>query len=292
MSELAEISLDRGPAPAARLSLGARLAAARTERGIELPDVAARTRIPARMLAAIEGDRYEELPNITFAIGFVKSFAREVSLDPTEAAAQFRAENTRVPIAPPATPMVPLESNRVPSRRLAVGTLALVIAGAVLGAIGYAAGLFDPEPVAEPVIAAAPVAPPAAAPMAPPAYAPPVGAPLDGAVATVTAPPGPVTLTATEDVWLQVRDRATGARAMSGILVAGQSYAVPQGDMLLWTGKAGAITVSVAGRALPPLGGPVETVRDISLSPEALISRAASAGPAAGGEAAMPAPGR
>ena len=84
-------------------------------------------------------------------------------------------------------------------------------------------------------------------------------------------------LTAIEDVWIKVYDRATKASAKIGILKTGESFAVPADTpgLLLWTGKAGALKVSVGGRELPPLGGPVETVRDVSLAGIDLLARAA-----------------
>ena len=47
--------------------------------------------------------------------------------------------------------------------------------------------------------------------------------------------------------------------------------------LLLWTGKAGVLKVIVGGRAIPPLGKPVETVRDVSLAPADLLARIATA---------------
>ena len=62
-------------------SVGERLAEARREAGLELADVATRTRIPLRQLEALETGRYADLPAITYCIGFAKSYARAVGLD-------------------------------------------------------------------------------------------------------------------------------------------------------------------------------------------------------------------
>src|SRR3546814_2953265 len=77
----------------------------------------------------------------------------------------------------------------------------------------------------------------------------------------------PVVLTASEDAWIKVYD-TSGQTVRMGILKGGESYAVP-GDpeqLLLWTGKAGAIRITVGGKQVAPLGQPVKTVRDISLA--------------------------
>lgn len=278
-----EIAFEREAAatlPRAR-TVGERLRESREAAGLDLAGISARTRIPQRMLTALETDAYDRLPNITFALGFVKSFARETGLDPEEVARQFRAENTKVPHAPPPSLAV-LEPERVPSRGLAWASAAVVGIAVIGVAIAYAAGAFDrAAPAPAPLVAEAPLP----TPMPTGTATPPAAIATPGAVPVplpAPAPGGGVTLTAAEDVWIQIKERTTGARLMSGTLAAGQSYVVPAGDPVLWTGKAGALKVVVDGRALPPLGGMVETVKDLSLTPQALMARASSAAPASG----------
>ena len=71
---------------------GARLRAARQELRLDLAHVAADTRIPLRHLEAIEGDNYEALPSRAYAIGFSRTFAQAVGLDPAEITDMVRAE--------------------------------------------------------------------------------------------------------------------------------------------------------------------------------------------------------
>ena len=114
-------------------------------------------------------------------------------------------------------------------------------------------------------------------------------APAEGAAATdsndqaqsadaqqVAMAGGPVVITASEDAWLKVYDKSTKTSVKMGILKAGERYEVPrdQPDLMLWTGRAGALQISVGGKTLPPLGGQAETVRDVSLTPAALLARA------------------
>lgn len=61
---------------------GAVLAAAREAAGLTQTDVAGQMRISLRQLEAIEGDRYDELPGAVFVRGFVRNYARLLSLDP------------------------------------------------------------------------------------------------------------------------------------------------------------------------------------------------------------------
>lgn len=83
-----------------------------------------------------------------------------------------------------------------------------------------------------------------------------------------------IVLKATQDAWVQVRDRQ-GTLLLTRVLRVGDSYRVPnQTDLTLLTGNAGGLEISVDGRTVAPLG-PVGAVRrNIPLDPEGLISGA------------------
>ncbi len=309
--------------------IGARLAAARVAAGLDLTEIARETRVPLRHLRAIETDAHDELPALPYAIGFVKSFARAVGMDPGDASARFKAETSKTPHTPAMVPLQPLDERRLPPRGLvALSVAALVL---LLGGLGaYGAGWFDESTPAETAVAPAttpapPVATPSVAPpsvdasaaagaadpttaladsasvapahakptttavpdvgLAPPPVAPAVAANPAARVATGSG----VTIVAGDDAWIRIThiDPATGrvASLKTGVLAKGERYDVPPGEAgaRLWTGRAGALRITVAGRAVPPLGGPVETVKNVSLAPDALLARLAP--PAAG---AMP----
>jgi len=269
-------------------TLGERLRHAREAKGMTLADISGRTRVPARQLVALEADAHETLPGFIFAIGFAKSFAREVGLDPDEIAAQFRAETTRAAYAPPtASPFEALEPERVPSRGLAWGSAAAVLA--VVGGLFWYFEMRDPAPTetvsietpAPDVVADTGATTDLAAAEAASAPADPAAAPGTTPAPLPNIPIGgtAVTLTARQDVWIQISDRASGAKAMSRILKQGETYTVPTGDYTLWTGRAGALDVRVGGRPVPPLGGEAETVRDVSLSAGTLLGRVAASAP-------------
>jgi cytoskeleton protein RodZ len=251
---------------------GTMLANARAAAGLELSDIARDTRVPLRHLKALEEDRHDELPALPYAIGFVKSFARAVGLDPETVAGQFRAETSKGAHVPSMGTLEPLDERRLPSQALVYGSVALVIA-VIAGLSAWGAGAFDPPPPAAIETASAPPPAPAAVETAPAA----VAVAAAGAPAPAIAASGPVVLTAREDVWLKVYDGATKTSVMTGTLAAGQSFSVPATPGLqLWTGKAGALDVTIGGRPIPPLGGPVETVKNISLAPADLLARQAA----------------
>lgn len=265
--------------------VGAVLAAARTAAGLELADVARETRVPLRHLRAIENDSHDQLPALPYAIGFVKSFARAVGKDAEAMATQFRAETTKTAHAPMLSSLEPLDERRLPPRGLMLLSILAVLI-VIAAVVAYSAGMFGaPTPqLAAPVVALPPAVTPATLPgtIAPDTMAPGaavVGAAAPGVAASALPTSGQVTITASEEVWIKIYDRVTKQVVKIGILAPGERYDVPadQPNLALWTGKAGVLKVTVGGRALPPLGGPVETVRDVNLTPAGLAARAAAA---------------
>ena len=83
-----------------------------------------------------------------------------------------------------------------------------------------------------------------------------------------------IVLKASQDAWVQVRDRE-GTLLLTRVLRVGDSYRVPnQEDLTLLTGNAGGLQILVDGTALAPLG-PVGAVRrNVPLDPEQLLSGA------------------
>lgn len=73
-------------------AVGRLLAQARMDLGYELTGVAAELRIRLPYLQAIEDTRYQDLPGMPYAIGFVRSYAEFVGLDPEATVALFKTE--------------------------------------------------------------------------------------------------------------------------------------------------------------------------------------------------------
>lgn len=80
---------------AAELHGGLMLRGAREGRGLSVADVAKQTRIADRWIIAIEEARLEDLPAPVFAIGYVRSYARTVGLDPGAIVEHFRAHGSQ-----------------------------------------------------------------------------------------------------------------------------------------------------------------------------------------------------
>jgi Flp pilus assembly protein TadD len=110
----------------------------------------------------------------------------------------------------------------------------------------------------------------ATAPRAPmPEPAPP---PVQTATpAATTGATARIALRARDEAWVQVRERESGTVLFDRILRAGEQYEVPaRSGLLLTTGNAGGLEVSVGGEALPPLGADRTVRRDVPLEAAAL----------------------
>ena len=289
------------PEPGAPLA-GADLRIARERLGIDLPFAATTLRIREAYLRALEDGRLDALPASAYAIGFLRSYATALGLDPDEMLRRFRTEAAEVgqktELAFPAP---------VPERSLPAGAVMLL---GVLLLAGVYAGWYRlsgegrlpaetlapiPErlaPLAEqaipphaatrlverrlPVVAPEPVVmlePPLAAPVISPssAAAAPVN-PLANPPAMTEPQPDQsrVIIRATSDAWIQVKDKA-GAILLNRVLKPGEVWAAPNRPGLVFTtGNAGGTELLLDGAVLPPFGGAGAVRRDLSLDPDLL----------------------
>lgn len=91
------------------------------------------------------------------------------------------------------------------------------------------------------------------------------------AAAEDTAPPPPaavggIVLRARSETWLQIRDTQEKSVLLSRILNAGEEFRVPdRPGLVMTTGNAGGLEVTVNGEALPPLGREGAVRRNIAL---------------------------
>lgn len=263
---------------------GSQLRAAREAAGLSRADVAAKTKVAERHLLAIEEDRLGDLAARTYAVGFSRAYARAVGVDEKAIAAQIRTqlENeapVRVEVAPTFEPGDPA---RVPSRSLVwVASLGVVVAvGVVLALWG---NFFSPEGELPDLIAKKDA--PAQVANAPRQAVKPAPQPAPTQ--------GPVVLTATGDkVWLKVTD-GKGEQVLQKELAQGETWTAPEGveGLQLRTGRPDALTISVAGKALPLLSDKPELVSGVSLKAADLIARStpvvASANPVAVGSGSI-----
>lgn len=120
---------------ATQQSIGADLRAVRMARGESTADVAHQLRLRESYIEAIESGNFEVLPGVTYAIGFLRSYARYLRLDADDLIQRFKEEVSD--ITPPADLafLEPVSESRVPRGGLVV--LAVLLAVAAYGGWYY-----------------------------------------------------------------------------------------------------------------------------------------------------------
>jgi cytoskeleton protein RodZ len=144
--------------------VGADLRGARERLGWELEDVAAGLRIRYSYLLAIEEGRIDVLPGNAYAVGFLRTYASSLGLDPDEMTRRFRSEARDVNRKPNLEFPAPVADRGVPAGAVVLLGVLLAI-GAYIG--WYRMSGERPGTVAVPDVPAR-LAPLAEAPKAPP----------------------------------------------------------------------------------------------------------------------------
>lgn len=247
---------------------GERLRIAREKAGLELSGVAAKTRIAERHLAMIEAGKFSSLPARTYALGFTRTYARELGLDDdalvqdvrdvldaAEPSGQSRAD----------TSFEPGDPSRVPSARLSWAMLvlaAILLVGGFVFYRSFFAPVGELPPITHEEEGATDEAQDAEA----------------GQIAGQQVPAGgAVVFTALEDaIWVKFYD-ADGQQLMQKQMAKGETYTVPadaKGPQI-WTGRPDALAITIGGKAVPPLAEREGIMRDIAVDAEALLARSA-----------------
>jgi cytoskeleton protein RodZ len=263
---------------------GALLRAAREKQNLALTALAAATKVPPRKLDALERDRLDELPDVTFARALARSVCRHLRIDaapilallpPAEDAGVRRLEQLSAGLAAPVALAGAAGAGEAGGwlRRPVVWIAALLLGAAALLLYGqpevvarwWAQVATPASPAAAPAAAppaavAPPVAEAASAPVAAePAAATPAAAPTGtapivetvhsapGGAAPAAAPAGVLVLEASGESWVEVRD-AAGQVLLSRTLLAGEAVGLDGALPLRATiGNAGATQVSFRG---------------------------------------------
>lgn len=109
-------------------TVGKTLRAARERMNLSLEDVSASINVRVVQLQAIEDDRIDQLPGMTYAVGFVRSYAQFLKLDAQETVATFKREHEGEPATKTALNFAdPIAEDKLPGPML--------VGGAVLGIV-------------------------------------------------------------------------------------------------------------------------------------------------------------
>lgn len=229
-------------------TIGQVLANERVRQKLDLEQVAAVTRINARLLKAIELDDFEQLPGWVFARNFVRQYAQFLGLDADKVASQFEREQAPVEATAPVHHHASEFSLNLPALADVFGNSTLTSFLTFVLTIGLCAGgvwIFNHRGAA-PVVKAAVVARPAA-----------VEKPVNPANVHVV-------VAASETCWTRIT--ADGKVLFAGILNAGETREVDAASVVdLRAGSAGALNVKLNGNDIPPLG-PKGQIRSVTLT--------------------------
>jgi cytoskeleton protein RodZ len=263
-------------------AVSAVLQRARLDQGIDLATVAARTKIKAKYLQAIEADDRKSLPGEFFYKSFVHQYATFLGVDTRAIDAEIdRVSTTDAP--PPLPRAAEQRAEKLSSRSKRARTYFSYAALVVLLVACYGIDGWWHESRAvdtEKIESRAPVlenttrrrAPSPAtgrvslASVSQVAAGPPAAAPV-AAVARQDEPAAPagsrveLALTATEETWLSVS--SDGTPVFSGLLEANQTKTIEGKEFAkLRVGNAAALEVRLNGKPLGPLGAHGQ-VRDL-----------------------------
>jgi cytoskeletal protein RodZ len=243
------------------MNTGADFRSIRESRGLSLEVVAARTRIPLRMIEALEGNDLHTLPARPYARGFVTAYARELGLNATEVVPQYFSQFE------PSSPLEPASlSGDGRARRRANRATAVAVATALTIALVVAAIKWWRPAARAPVETGATGG--ASGTIGPPAA---VVAPETSAAGAVASrrlrslrPSGElvVSLTFEQRCWIAVS--VDGTRVLFQTMEAGATQTLTaRREIVIRVGNAGLAKWSVNGRPPAPMGrmGEVRTIR-------------------------------
>lgn len=242
---------------------GTVLRRAREEKGMTLGEVAEMTRVAQRQLEAIERSDFGSLPGTPYAVGFARAYARAVGADEVAVARGVREELGTMDATDRYEMFEPVDPARIPPRNLAwiAAAIALILAvGYAVWRTQFFAASTDQEISDLSNRASERATPPAQA--------------VRNIPATPQITSGPVVLTALNDVWLRIYDQS-GERLYEGQMEKGGSYTVPPqaNNPMILTGRPDALTVTVGGKPVAPLGPADRTIADVPVSAAALLAR-------------------
>jgi hypothetical protein len=146
------------------LEIGRSLREARLARGASLESIEAKTRIRTRYLAALEEERFDELPGEAYAKGFLRTYADHLGLDGQECLALYHARR-RTTEEPPVAPR-PQRLYEPPRLRAALAGLVAALLLTVLSLAAWRLGNDEPHRAAAPLQPKAAPAPPPVATVA------------------------------------------------------------------------------------------------------------------------------
>ncbi|APE29385.1 helix-turn-helix domain-containing protein [Aurantiacibacter gangjinensis] len=260
------------PSPAPQ-GIGPQLRAAREVRGLSLAQLASETRISRPHLEHMEAGEFGKLPGRTYAIGFARTVAKTIGLDQEDVVSMVRAEIDAAEQEAAAASgggrgkFEPGDPSRSPGGGLLWFSL-IAVAILLVGIFFAARALFQPtaelpslveQQQAEEAEAAAATA---AARQEQAAAAPEIDT------------SGEVVFTAEGETWVRFYD-GNGRVLQEGTMTEGDTFTLPADavDPQIITGRPDRLAITIGGQPVAKLSTELETIQDVPISAEALLSR-------------------
>lgn len=235
-----------------QMTAGERLRDARVKADLSLDEAAHRTRIRRDYLEAIEAMDARGLPARAYAIGYLRTYASFLSLEPEALVEQFKRDvDTETGRAQPTAAAKTREPIKLP--RGALGAMMILIS---LAAVAW---WYAGQTSSSDGLLAVPSPPDAAPEWAREDYTETAmrttieeiwaGLPLSETVSNSST----LAMRALEPVWMEVRD-ASGRILFARTLEIGETYRAIEAGLTVSTANAGAILLERNGEAIGPLG--------------------------------------
>ncbi|HEX3431941.1 MAG TPA: RodZ domain-containing protein [Rhizomicrobium sp.] len=273
-------------------SVGQDLRAARLRRGDELAHISHALRIRKDYLEALESDWPDKLPGRTYALGFVRTYANYVGLDPASLVSRYKLATAGLPESAPQVGPAPEPRGS----RFGVGWTLSAIAVAAL--LGYGVYQLSQAPVSGTATHPSPPAPTEARINAAASgsalrrrgASPPLAAVQTPANAEVNATATGETFGAQNlDARVLLRARALthvlvlgpdGKVYINRVLHPGDVYRVPNlVGLSLTTPDAGAVSLELDGRDMGAAGKSGHITEALLLDPPAIVDRKRAGAP-------------
>ncbi|HZW82373.1 MAG TPA: helix-turn-helix domain-containing protein [Candidatus Deferrimicrobium sp.] len=249
------------------MTIGKTLRESRESQGLTLKDLEETTKIRTHYLQALEEEAYSELPGQTYVMGFIRTYARSLGLDPQELVDNYKAahkepENVIQPIDPIAPPIT---KKPFPLQRVVIISGLCLLALLTLYGMDKVWSDKAPAPKVEQAVKAPAVnkpenTPPQTQPQ--PTQTPTPEQPTNQLPAQSLA----LDIVFSDKCWLIIK--ADGQEVFQGTLQAGQTKTITAKDTIEFPsiGNAGALQLTLNGKPLASLGGRGVVVKNKTLT--------------------------
>ncbi|TGE32251.1 helix-turn-helix domain-containing protein [Desulfosporosinus sp. Sb-LF] len=259
---------------------GIMLRVAREEKEWSLTYTEEITKIRVRYIQALEAEEYGVLPGTTYAKGYLRTYAKQLGLNPDEIIALFNESITSEPALVLEKSQMVVKSRPLWFRPTIIGSLAIVIIAfvIVIAGLNSRGQKIADTPYTMPPLPSAPQTETATSKPTTPTSTP---TPTPSAPVTESTPQNVIAATMdgltaqlvfTQPCWVVVQ--VDGHPSLQGTFSSGSSKEIKGTSKieLVTVGNAGGLSVTLNGRPYPSLGKEGQVVHNVVLTPDVLKS--------------------